>query len=108
MKKLSLSFLIWCFSTLAFSWDGVVEGVINVVDVVPVNGENFGFRVSFESNQPLCGNEHTWAFINQSDPNYDATVAVLLAAKMSGSKVVLYSDQRTSNNYCHIGYVSLR
>ena len=108
MKRLYIFWALFLVQLSAYaSWDGTVAGKISTIDVVPINGENFGFRVSLVGNQALCGNSNAWAYINKSDDNYQTAVSVLLAAKMSEKEVVLYSNQAT-NNYCHIGYVSLR
>lgn len=97
------------FSLNAFaSWDGSVLGEVATIDVA--DGENYGFRIGLKGAPKLCGNEHNWAYLNESDSNYDTFVSVLLAAKMSNSQVIIYSRKEVTsgNGYCHIGYIGLR
>jgi hypothetical protein len=106
--KLSLPLLL-IFSTNVFaSWDGILAGKINAIDVAP--GQNYGFRVSLINAPKLCGNNHTWAYLNESDSNYQTFVSVLLAAKMADKQVTLYTkiESTSGHDYCHIGYISLR
>lgn len=107
MQRNILFFLIYMISFQAVAaWDGVVTGTIRQVDVAALNGDNAGFRVTLDNSPTLCGNEHHWAYINKSDDNYQATVSVLLAAKMSGRSVGIHSNKDgSSSDYCHIGYV---
>lgn len=100
-------FICLVLSVHAFAWDGNVSGKIYSVDVT--GGENYGFRVSLDNgSKALCGNNHKWAYVNESFSNYQTYVAVLLAAKMAEKTVVLYTNQRGSNGYCEIGYISIR
>lgn len=89
----------------ANAWDGIVTGNIASIDVT--GGNNYGFRVALEGTPALCGNAHTWAFVNESDSNYQTFVAVLLAAKAAKQNVTLFTN-KTGNEpdgYCHIGYI---
>jgi len=90
------------------AWDGSVTGEIKTIEVTA--GENYGFRVILTGNPQLCGNSHTWAYIKESDSNYQTYVSVLLAAKMGNKKVQLLTTKETSsgNEYCHIGYMRLK
>lgn len=90
------------------AWDGSVEGKIQNIDVAP--GENYGFRLSLQNSPKLCGNDHTWAYLNKSDSNYETFVSVLLAAKMAERSVRIYTTKETAsgNGYCRIGYIVLR
>ncbi|MBA6233639.1 MULTISPECIES: hypothetical protein [unclassified Colwellia] len=111
MTKLTKLFFYSSFflSTNALaSWDGTVAGKINSIDVAP--GQNYGFRVSLINSPKLCGNNHTWAYLNESDSNYKTFVSVLLAAKMADKQVVLYTNHENSSgqSYCHIGYMVLK
>jgi hypothetical protein len=107
---LLVTFFILSFfmSHYCHAWDGAVSGEVAVIDVAP--GNNYGFRVTLKEGKKLCGNTHTWAYLNDNDSNYQTFVAVMLAAKMSSSSVVIYSNQEktSGNNYCHIGYISVR
>jgi hypothetical protein len=108
MKGIFLVLVFSLFSTSGYAWDGYVTGKITTVDVA--GGANYAFRVTLEGAPTLCNSNHTWAYINTSNSNYQTYVAVLLAAKMSGSTVTIYSNQEQSsgNGYCRIGYISLR
>jgi hypothetical protein len=109
MKKLILLVLLCCTSTSsAFAWDGALVGKIASIDVT--GGNNYDFRIALEGNPSLCGNNNTWAYINQSDSNYQTYASVLLAAKLSSRDVLIYTRQETASGqrYCKIGYISLR
>lgn len=95
-----------CFESQA-AWDGSVTGAIDRIEVT--NGGNYGFRVLLKDKPELCGNEHTWAYINENDSNYETYVSVLLSAKVSGTKVQLLTRKETisGNEYCHIGYIRM-
>ncbi|AQS38156.1 hypothetical protein Sps_03009 [Shewanella psychrophila] len=97
--------LLWTLDTQA--WDGAVIGQVNTIDVT--HGKNYGFRVTLEGAPKLCGNDSGWAYLNDDDSNYQIFVSVLLAAKMSGTTVRLYTNQEktSGNDYCHIGYISV-
>jgi hypothetical protein len=90
------------------SWDGVASGIIDTIQVT--SGQNYGFRVSLKGNAKLCGNDHSWAYLNESDSNYKSYISVLLAAKMADKTVSLYANQEKSSgkNYCHIGHLALK
>jgi hypothetical protein len=100
----SLSFASWA------AWDGTAVGVVKQIDVTAE--ENMGFRVYLKnaSNGELkthCGS-HNFAFLNKSSSNYETYVSILLAAKMSKTSVIIYSNaEPSSSGYCHIGYVGL-
>ena len=106
MRYLLLSCVLLC-SYAANAWHGDARGNIYRIDVN--NGENYGFRVYIKGNKPLCGNEHTWAYLNESDSNYETYVSVLLAARFADKPVTSYSNKETKSGkyYCHIGYISL-
>lgn len=110
MSKIKYILALIVFSCPVFAaWDGTVNGKIKQIDVETKNGDNAGLRVTLENNPSLCGNQYTWAYINKSDGNYQAAVSVLLAAKMAGTSVTLYANKNAGwNDYCHIGYISIR
>jgi len=100
-----------CFTLLSsqvFSWDGSESGKIYQVDVT--SGTNYGFRVSLSGAKKLCGNDHAWAYVNETDSNYNTYVAVLLAAKAAQQTVTLYTNRKdnSSAGYCHLGYITVR
>ncbi|GEM77540.1 hypothetical protein [Vibrio sagamiensis] len=106
MRYLLLTCVLLC-SYAANAWHGDVRG--NISNIHVTNGENFGFRVILEGNKPLCGNEHTWAYLNESDSNYETYVSVLLAARLADRPVTIYSNWETKSGkkHCHIGYIAL-
>lgn len=100
----SLSFTNWA------AWDGVAVGLVKQIDVT--SEENMGFRVVLKDTstgevKTHCGT-HNFAFLNKSSSNYETYVSVLLAAKMSKTSVIIYSNaEASSSGYCHIGYIGL-
>ena len=105
-KYLLLPLLI--LSTNVFgAWDGTVSGKISSINVT--GGQNYGFRISLANSPKLCGNNNTWAYLNESDSNYKTYISVLLAAKMADKNVVVYTNQEKTSgqSYCHIGYIVL-
>jgi len=108
MKIFLIVFLPIFISIKAQAWDGSVSGKISIVDVT--GGQNYGFRVSLKNSPKLCGNSYSWAYINQSDSNYQTYVSVLLAAKAMQSTVTIYTTRKggEANGYCKMGYISMR
>lgn len=88
------------FSNTTLAWDGSVSGKITQIDVTV--GNNGAFRV-YIGGQAMCVGGPAWAYVNEADSNYRTYVATLLAAKSSGSNVVIYSTKVGS--YCQIGYI---
>ncbi len=109
MKFFTIAILLICasYSSTITAWDGMVTGKIQSVDVAP--GQNYGFRITLVNTPQLCGNAHAWAYLNDTDSNYETFVSVLLAAKMSDKNVTIYTNKETvsGNNYCNIGYIVL-
>jgi len=94
-----------CYVSAA--WDGITSGQIHSINVT--SGENYGFRVTLSGAPKLCGNTHSWAYLNESQSNYQTFVSVILAAKMSNKQVILYTNKETTSGqeYCRIGYLGL-
>ena len=93
-------------STHSFAvWDGNVSGLVSQIEVT--DGTNYGFRVYLSGNPKLCENDHSWAYLNNSDSNYNTYVAVLLAAKAAKQTVRLYTNRKdqSATGYCHIGFI---
>jgi hypothetical protein len=86
----------------AWSWDGAIQGRIDALELS--GGSNYDFRVWLAGGPVMCGSESRWAYINESDANYKAYVAVLLAAQHSGKLVYIYTT-RDSSGYCKIGHM---
>lgn len=108
MREINFLFvLLSCPFIVSANWHGSVTGKIKTVDVA--DGNNYGFRVTLNGSPKLCGNEHTWAYINEADSNYQTFVAVLLAAKAAQFDVRLFTTRKnnTANGYCRIGYISV-
>jgi hypothetical protein len=88
----------------AFAWDGTVNGLIGGADVT--DGPGYEFRIDLQGSPALCGSgSPNWAYVNRESPNYQAYVAVLLAAKMAGAYVTVYTTRDAGSGYCRIGYV---
>ena len=78
-------------------------GYIEQIDVAA--GNNLGFRVLLKGVDFECGNKDTrQAYLNDTDSNYETFTSVLLAAKMSKTKVRIYTVAGVSQN-CRIHYV---
>ena len=109
--KLSLILTIALLSSVHVNaaWDGTNSGKIHGIDVA-APGDNYGFRISLDDGTTkMCGNNHTWAYLNETDSNYQTFVSVLLAAKMAEKSVIVYTNKDSSSNeYCHIGYIGMR
>jgi hypothetical protein len=99
--------ILLMFSIKVFPWDNSVFGFISAIDVT--GGNNYSLRVSLKDGQKICG-EHTWAYLNESDDNYQSYLSVILAAKMADKKITLYVNKEAAsgNGYCHIGYISVQ
>ncbi len=106
MKKIICLILLMSFSLPSYSWDGAITGKINTVDVAP--GTNLGFRVSLSGAPAICGSAATWAYLNNTDSNYETFVSVMLAAKMADRAITIYTTKIGSLEYCKIGYISLQ
>jgi hypothetical protein len=100
-------FIVGLLSFSSQAWDGHVSGKIGSIDVT--SGNNYDLRVTLVNGPKLCGNGNTWAYLNNSDSNYQTYVSVLLAAKMAEKNVTIYTSKETKsgNGYCHIGYISM-
>lgn len=105
--KTIVIFAVTLIPLTAKAWDGTTAGKINTIDVT--GGTNYGFRVSLEGGPALCGNAHTWAFLNETDSNYQTYVSVLLAAKAAKMTVRLYTTRvgSNANGFCQIGYIQV-
>jgi hypothetical protein len=105
MTKLLIALsLLASFNVLAV-WDGSVTGKVSQIHVT--GGNNYGFRITIEGQNSLCGNDNDWAYVNESDSNYKTYVSVLTAAKAAGQTVRILTTRQNgdANGYCHIGYV---
>ncbi|MEX0336619.1 hypothetical protein [Vibrio tubiashii] len=106
MKKIlsCLVLIVTVFSSNLFAWDGVQKGKVGQIHVT--GEENYGFRVTLTSGVTLCGNQHTWAYLNKSHSNYDSYVSAFLSAKFAGAHVTIYTNKDGgSQGYCRIGYI---
>ncbi|MBM0105755.1 hypothetical protein JM946_13520 [Steroidobacter sp. S1-65] len=88
----------------ASAWDGAVTGVIAGADAT--DGPGYEFRIDLQGSPQLCGSGSvSWAYVNRESPNYQVYVATLLAAKMAGAQVTVYTTRDAGTGYCRIGYV---
>lgn len=104
MEKL-VKMWIFVIPILSFGWDGVKTGVIQQIDITGNN--NYDLRIRLGGVSSMCGNSNNWAFLNHTDNNYDGYMSALLTAKAMGVRVKIYTNQTSSNGYCHIGYVTI-
>lgn len=105
MKKYIMAVVLLVATSISFAWDGSVHGNITQVDVS--GASNYAFRVQL-GGQKMCGNSHSWAYINKANDNYEVYVSALLSAKHSGTPVIIYSNKNGTQGYCKIGYVVLK
>lgn len=107
IKTILCFFAFIGFSLGASAWDGNTVGKIRSVDVT--GGNNYGYRVTLVNYPALCGNSNSWAYINESDSNYQVYVSLLTAAYMANKTVIIYTTAETTsgNGYCHIGYITV-
>ncbi len=101
-------FIATCFtfiSTPVLAWDGAVTGKVIQIDIEP-SGTNYGFRVYFHSLPTMCTAGPSWAYLNSTEPNYQAIASALMLAYSSGKSVIIYSNLE-AGSYCKIGYVTL-
>ncbi|MEP2103986.1 MAG: hypothetical protein ABJP02_17805 [Parasphingorhabdus sp.] len=75
----------------ALAWDGAVTAKIKQIDLVPLNG-NYPFRVYLENVSTVCSGGPDWAYLNPTDPNYQAVVSALMLAYSSRQTVIVYSN----------------
>jgi hypothetical protein len=93
-------------SPVVLAWDGYATGVPGAIEVAQQVG-NRNFRVSFSPAVSMCGNGNTWAYLNDTEPNYSAHVATVLMAKAQGLTVTVYSNLEAGTGFCHVGYLVL-
>jgi hypothetical protein len=110
----SMKVLLRCYSlslVCALGWStpalaDVTVGLIGSVEVVAAPSGapgNFDFRITFAGSPVVC-NGQTWAYINISDPNYQATVANILSARAMNLPV--YISWVQNGSYCQIGFIN--
>lgn len=102
----AVAFVILFMSHQAHAWDGTGIGKIGQMNVT-----NNGVTVYLEGQPVICNSPKgewfsKWAVIYEADSNYQAYVSTALAAKLSGSQVVLYVTI-DANDYCHLGYLTV-
>ena len=104
MKKVSAVLWFCLFNFPAYAWDGAVTDRISAIEVT--EGTNYGLRIFLANGAAQCTGGPVWSYLNETDSNYKTFTAALIAAKMSGSTVTLYTTRNTSG-YCHIGYITV-
>jgi hypothetical protein len=107
VSKLTLLIAALAFADNSFSFDAATTGNIYRIEVT--DGNNYGLRVALKNLPKLCGNDHNWAYLNDTDSNYKTYVSILLAAKMADKPVTIFASKETvsGNAYCHIGSIRL-
>ncbi|MBU2707438.1 hypothetical protein KCM76_15705 [Zooshikella marina] len=110
MKKIIIAILVGLFSTNVMSdhsWDGVVKGQIEQIDVSST--DDMTFRVLLKGVPSMCENSHRFAYLkkNNDSPVYDTYISALLAAKFAQAEVTIYST-KDEHGYCRIGYIVIR
>lgn len=98
-------------TTPASAWDGTATGKIAQIRGVGGLGGapgNYDVRVYLDGQSMLCpgATDPSWGYINISDPNYKALLAMLLMAQASGKAVTLYTN-KDATGYCQIGYIAV-
>ena|SRR5215469_9798521 len=105
LRALHTAAILLALPVTCFAWSGSATGSVTRIDVT-ADG-NYGVRV-YLGNQVMCGaGTPQWAYLNDSDSNFNVYVSALLAAKADGDTVILYTDIDSSGN-CHIGYISVQ
>ena len=104
-KGLLFSIMLIFSHHVIAAWDGDVAGKVKQIQIT--DGNNYGFRITLEGTPKLCGNEHSWAYVNESDSNYSVYVSVLIAAKAAKQDIRIYTNRKdgSADGYCHIGHV---
>ena len=62
---------------------------------------SYDFRIFLATGGVVC-NGYNWAYINTTDANYQALVAVVLSAKALGQTVILGVNVDGGTGYCHL------
>lgn len=107
MKRFSKGILFastFVIMSSASAWDAATTGLIAGADVT--DGPAYAFRIDLQGSPALCGaGSQSWAYVSHDNPNYQSYVGVLLAAKLSGAYVTVYTTRDAGSGYCRIGYV---
>ncbi|USH03731.1 hypothetical protein K6Q96_06985 [Grimontia kaedaensis] len=108
LKRIFITFMFAIISPPLFAWDAVKSG--KILDMHVTGGGNYDLRVVLQGRPKLCGNNNDWAYINESDANYQSYLSVLLSAKVADRTVELYATRESSSGkgYCKIGYMILK
>jgi hypothetical protein len=104
--RMTLFAVVCAFGWIDSAFAGVTSGQIGSVEVVGSAGgapNNFDFRVTFAGSLVIC-NGQTWAYMNTTDANYQATMANILSARALGS--VVYISWLQQGSYCQIVFIS--
>lgn len=97
--------MLLCVPSYA-AWYGQKAGYISAIQVTKAG--NSPFRISLEGDPgPVLCSDKTWAYLDITDSNYDTYVAVALSAKMTRTKVWIYSNQGPGDT-CHIEYLTIQ
>lgn len=98
-------------ANLAYGFDGFVSG--KIAEIYGVGGAagapgNFDIRVFIENQPSLCPGalDANWAYLDSTDPNYKALLAMLLMAQASGKTINLYTTKGPTNR-CQIAFLGI-
>lgn len=91
---------------LALTWGATAkadeaQGLITRID--STEAQNYGIRI-YLGNKPLCSAPvKTWAYMNKSWDNYEATLSLLLTAYALKKTVTVISN--SDGYYCRLSYI---
>ncbi len=102
--RILLLTILSIFATNAFAWDGDVTGTVVEYNLVVGNAGNYDLRILLTGLPVMCSNGPNWAYVNTSEANYNATLAAVMIAKTTNSKIRFLATKDTAG-YCHIGWV---
>ena len=86
------------FSARALAWDGAVVGPILSTESWAQGGYDF---IASQGGGGHCGSgSSSFTYINQVDPNYKTVVAALLAARVTGATVTVFSTESVYRTPC--------
>ncbi|KJY93876.1 hypothetical protein TW84_02200 [Vibrio neptunius] len=91
------------FISNAFAWDGTVNGRVTKVEIAPAS--ELKYRIFLDGGVKICdtsSDKASFAYINPTDPTYQAVVSLSMLARTSNNKATIYTT-RDANGYCKIG-----
>jgi hypothetical protein len=104
LRKMVLLVLAMAPVAVALAFDGFVQGRIGTLEIT--SGDNFAFRVHMVPETAMCGNQYTYAYLNEADSNYKVYVAAIIAARQAGDQVQIYTAL-DSSAHCKIVHLAV-